>query len=32
MGHITTLDIDLAKNIFELCGLDPGLEVINPIV
>jgi transposase len=28
MGHITTLGIDLAKNIFELCGLDKDGGVI----
>jgi transposase len=28
MGHIMTLGIDLAKDIFELCGLDSAGEVI----
>jgi transposase len=28
MGHITTLGIDLAKNVFALCGLDKTGEVI----
>src|SRR5690349_13367189 len=28
MGHITTLGIDLAKNIFELCGLDKEGDII----